>query len=80
MSTPELVGVIWVCSGLAMLALGRLVESFAARSFSRSHPGQDVERYIRRHRLEYRTIAAVGIIAGLILLVYRFSGGRFQGE
>lgn len=80
MSTPELVGVIWVCCGLAMLVLGRLMESFAARSYSRSHPGQDVDRYIRRQRLQYRTLAALGIIAGVILLVYRLSGGQFEGE
>lgn len=80
MPKSEVVGLIWVCCGMGVLVLGRLMEGFAARSFSRSHPEQDVDRYMRRQRLQYRALAALAIGAGAFLLVYNLSGGRFPGE
>jgi uncharacterized membrane protein len=80
MPKSALVGLIWVCVGVVVLVLGRLMESVAARSFLRSHPNEDLDRHMKRQRLQYRVLAAAAILSGVFLLVYNLVGGRFPGE
>lgn len=47
MSTTALAGLAWMLLGFAALGLGRLTEGIAARTYVRSHPDGDVDRYIR---------------------------------
>jgi hypothetical protein len=56
------------------------MESVAAKSFLRSHPNEDLDRHMKRQRLQYRVLAAAAILSGVFLLVYNLVGGRFPGE
>lgn len=70
MSTTALVGLIWVCTGLGALWLGRLFEGMGVRKYARYHPGNDVERYRRRSTLQRRAFAGVAMFAGTAVLIY----------
>ncbi|MFC9336430.1 hypothetical protein [Arthrobacter sp. NPDC057009] len=80
MSTTALAGLAWMLLGFAALGLGRLAEGLATRTYVRSHPDGDVDRYIRgKRRFLYVWTGAV-IIIGAAVLVYGLSGAELRGD
>jgi hypothetical protein len=75
MSEAVIVGVGWVIIGLAMLALGQLLQGWAARAYVRNHPDGDVSRYMRRKLLYKNMLAGFTISVGTAVLIYDFFWG-----
>jgi hypothetical protein len=80
MSMATVVGLGWICLGLAALGLGRLIEGSLARGYSRKHPDGDLERYMRGQILYKRVFVAVLIAAGVGVCTYGLLGGEFKGS
>ena len=78
MLNAQLFGLIWICIGLAQLAAGRALESVAAKGYARSHPEQDVEKYMRRKRRQYWVTATLAIVIGGALLAYGMAVERIN--
>lgn len=76
MSTAAVVGLGWICCGLGVLGLGRLIDGMLARGYERNHPEGDVERYMRGQARYKRWLAAVFIVAGSAVLIYALFNGR----
>lgn len=78
MSTMALVGLLWVCSGLGALVLGRAFEDMGVRKYARFHPGKDVEQYRwRRQVLPRRIFVTLALSLGAAVMIY---GLLFPGK
>jgi uncharacterized membrane protein len=75
MSEAMIVGVGWVIIGLAMLALGRLLQDWAARAYVRNNTDGDVSRYMRRKLLYKNMLAGFTISVGTAVLIYDYFWG-----
>lgn len=80
MSMTTVVGLGWICLGLAALGLGRLIEGSLARGYSRKHPDGDLDRYMHGQIQYKRVFAGTLIAAGLGVFTYGLLGGEFKGS
>lgn len=80
MSTTALAGLAWMLLGFAALGLGRLTEGLAARTYVRSHPDGDVNRYIRGKKRFLHVWTVALIIVGTTVLIYGLTGGELRGD
>lgn len=80
MSMTAVVGLGWICLGLATLGLGRLIEGSLARGYSRKHPDGDLDRYMRGQILYKRIFAGVLIAVGGGVFIYGLFGGEIKGS
>lgn len=80
MSTTALAGLAWMLLGFAALGLGRLTEGLAARTYVRSHPDGDVDRYIRGKKRFLHVWTGAVIVAGTAVLIYGLFGGELRGD